>query len=818
MPALSRHMRTVGRVKRSIGTVLVIAIMACPLSAAQAEISGARIRQLVGSAIALLRAPGKSPGATKLNFKPQVATTPVQRAQQITHFRLCPRRLSLYVGEDYTLVPVALDHAGEIIHGVAYGWQTSNAGVASVSGGTVDAFAPGLAVVTVSIGTASAAVSVVVLPGTRRRLSDLEWEIERSGDCRNPEAVAVTESDQNIAEAIRSRIAQRQSEVDSEMTDGPSDLAHLATPAVMRRGTARTHLAVKPVSASFARRKEGAHPEPLAPQGGVGLIDGDGGDPVASQATVSFGNAIGSPRFSPQEAPMGNPTKTKNNLGSYNYSFAAPVVGLPGRGIGVNLAMIYNSRVWNLDNGQMTFNYNKGWPAAGWSLGYGRLLQDYDGAGNWLLLAPDGTRTHLSASLGGSTDGSFISFNPVNGKVRYADGTLVDFDVVNNRWLPTKIRTANGQKITIAYKTFVKNISDPNYFPFRWAIDSIQDTVGRYIYFNYDPTTKYLTSITAPDQGSGTRTLVQVAYQTITLQYSFNPGITVNAPSSGSSLDIVRRIYYPQTGRGYLFPDYSSYGMARKVSMRIGMTASSDGTEVAYTNYNYVDVNTQVGLLNDSPQYTTRSEWWQDKTDAAGNATTAATDYTYSRSAGTDANGYATEIDTVQNNDSNLKMLTTTGNDSVNAPDAFGHVMSTENKDLSNNSLQKTSYSYAQGPDGGTQVSTVTSVIDGVQQTKTTYDYGNFGRVATVDEYGFSSSIQRRTSYSYVGGSTYVVDAYLLRLVNHVNVYDGGNLTTPVSKTDFTYDDYASTGGMLSPTPLPPTTPATTQQLQIVAT
>ena len=44
----------------------------------------------------------------------------------------------------------------------------------------------------------------------------------------------------------------------------------------------------------------------------------------------------------------------------------------------------------------------------------------------------------------------------------------------------------------------------------------------------------------------------------------------------------------------------------------------------------------------------------------------------------------------------------------------------------------------------------------------------------------------------------------MLRLVNHVKVYDGGNLTTPVAKTDFTYDDYTSTGGMLSPTPLPP--------------
>jgi RHS repeat-associated protein len=71
-----------------------------------------------------------------------------------------------------------------------------------------------------------------------------------------------------------------------------------------------------------------------------------------------------------------------------------------------------------------------------------------------------------------------------------------------------------------------------------------------------------------------------------------------------------------------------------------------------------------------------------------------------------------------------------------------------------------------------------------------------------VDEYGFSTSIQRRTSYSYLSG-TYV-DNNLLQLVNHVIIYNGSNLSTPVAKTDLTYDDYLSTGGMVSPTPLPP--------------
>jgi RHS repeat-associated protein len=566
----------------------------------------------------------------------------------------------------------------------------------------------------------------------------------------------------------------------------------------MRKATTRTEARLKAAPMSLGSHSKIA-PEP-APQAPPILIDGDGADPTASQATTYFRNAIGNPRFAPQELPMGDATKKKHNLGSYSYSFGAPIISLPGRGIDLNLAMVYNSQLWSKDNSTITFNYNKGWPAAGWTLGYGRLLENYDNAGNWLLLGPDGTRTHLDGTLGQSTDGSFISLNTLNGKIRYPDGTLVDFDLWYNRWVPTKIRTRNGDQITIAYKPYVKNQTDPNHFPFRWAIDSIQETSGRYITFNYDPTTKYLTSITSPDQGGGTRTLVQISYQTISFQYSFT-GLTVNAPAPGS-LDVVKRIYYPQTGRGYILTDYSTFGMARKISMRIGMTASSDGTEVAYTTYNYPDSNPQ-SPLTDSPQYTTRSEWWQDKTDNNGNPTTAPTVFTYSRSAGTDSLGFATEIDTVENSDSNLKILTTTGNDQLNAPNSYGHVLSTEYKDLSNNSLQKATYAYVAGPDGGTQLNSVESVVDGGQTAKTVYSYGNYGRVATVDEYGFSTSIQRRTSYSYVGVTNYI-DSWILRLVNHVNVYDGANLSTPIAKTDFTYDDYAPTGGMISPTPLPP--------------
>jgi YD repeat-containing protein len=103
------------------------------------------------------------------------------------------------------------------------------------------------------------------------------------------------------------------------------------------------------------------------------ILDGDG-EVGTAPSSSKFYNAVGSPRFSPQETTPNSATKTKKNLGSYNYLFSAPVLSLGGRGIGVNLAANYNSRLWNKDivgcNSTMTFNYEKAVPAPGHDDGY----------------------------------------------------------------------------------------------------------------------------------------------------------------------------------------------------------------------------------------------------------------------------------------------------------------------------------------------------------------------------------------------------------------------------------------------------------------
>src|SRR5207249_3665394 len=60
--------------------------------------------------------------------------------------------------------------------------------------------------------------------------------------------------------------------------------------------------------------------------------------------------------------------------GSGNFQFAAPILSLPGRGINISLGLAYNSRLWNKAGSQVSYDNDRGWPAPGFSLGFGKLL------------------------------------------------------------------------------------------------------------------------------------------------------------------------------------------------------------------------------------------------------------------------------------------------------------------------------------------------------------------------------------------------------------------------------------------------------------
>jgi len=425
-----------------------------------------------------------------------------------------------------------LDGNKEVVNGAALQWSTNEPSVATVSSwGEVEAIAPGHTVATVQAGTGRATVAVEVRQGARPVQRDLEWDIEHSGDCGDPESSepqsvgsmqeppeltqAFTQSATGQLHSVAGDRSRSDYVRDDDVSEEPlnRDNASRRLPAedsatleengggrdTLRRLARRAAFRVTRSTNNGATRNASQK----IPLGRLfPLIDPDGGD-TTSPSAAKFNNAVGSPRFTAQDVSPTGSSKTRRQLGSYNYNFTAPVLGLGGRGNGVGLALSYNSRLWNKDNigvnGQMTFNYNKGWPAAGWTLGYGRIIKNYDNTatgdgtgvgqfnhpGNRLLIQSDGTRVHLEQvydSVGGTwdwdtTDGSFYHLSR-NGKLKGPDGSIVKYDEPNNRLVPTSIKNRNGELITIAYRT-----KDVN-FPYRWAIDFITDSLGRQFRYN----------------------------------------------------------------------------------------------------------------------------------------------------------------------------------------------------------------------------------------------------------------------------------------------------------------------------------------------
>jgi RHS repeat-associated protein len=788
--SIHRLQRKAPQLVKNVLAMLLVILLVGQFVPAQAEILGEQARKLYDASIKPLFVASESAMNPRRLVAPQSIPTPLENAAKVSSIRLCPRQLKMYVGEFFNLVPLALDSTQKAVHAAQKSWSSSAPGVAAVDlTGEVEAKSAGTATLTLTIGSKTATVSVQVLSGGRPKLTDAQWDAEHASDCNTPISLNEYKQESNPR------------------------LKDLVRKAAYRVGSG-SRVAAKALAVPAAGRGMYYLVPPL---------DGDSGDNVSANATAIY-NQVGSPNYSAVESGGSSGIRMKRNLGSYNYSFSAPILSLGGRGVGVGLALNYNSRLWNREDSGMQFNYAKGWPAAGWTFGYGRLLQDYDaaGSGNYLLIQPDGTRIPLikvpSTNLARSKDGSNIQLNTSNNNLLYPDGTRVNYGVVNNRLLPSSIRTRNGDILSISYRTHSAG------FPFRWAIDTIQDTLGRNIVFHYYGDSGYstgsgkplnaLASVTTPDQITGiAKELIRLEYEDIAISYNFSNPPDPNAVPA--TLTVVKKIYYPDTGRGYLFEDFSSYGMARKISMRMGMFESGGtvqtGTEIAYTKYNYqtnfptTDPNYQGGPLSDSPKFTERSEYWQGKTDAQGNATSQETIYRYQRMPGMSTDTVYFPNSTNDSNNYLWKIVSTIWND--------GTVSKVERLDKQDNLLERTEMAYITFSDGGTQIQELKVTNEANETTKKVFSYyPNYARMKWIDEYGFSSStIQRRTEFEYLDGQAYI-DARLINLVNKVRIYNGSNLSQPVSLSTMFYDDYAGYphgGGMqsygLTAATMPPT-------------
>ncbi len=575
------------------------------------------------------------------------------------------------------------------------------------------------------------------------------------------------------------------------------------------------------------------------------------------------------------------PGHTPTGEGSGNFQFSAPMLSQDGRGLDLNLGLYHNSRLWHKSGTEMYFDPDRDW-VPGWTFGFGKIIM----AGTSYIMAdPDGTRHSYGgeahSGFGGTlnslqtfeaytADGSFINYyaegynggvgnNSFGHNVRTAwaklpNGTTIDYGASANYAIyPIKITDANGNYITITYRTYLRKWPGANpanndevTVPEGPSIETITDTLGRTIQFHYQRigtgyTTKdLLTAVTAPGYNGGTpRVVMRLQYQSRNLSnaganYGFS-GVTTKVHDNGI-YDEIKSIYYPATGTGYWFGDtnsYSNYGMVRKVSERRGMTctvgggacenfaqlnqqpttvtAGSMSQEMTYSHTSQAGYSDIAGPLYDTPTYNQMTENWAARHTAAAPITTySKVDLgTTVRTTTINPDGVRIEQDTDDDPNSlyyGLLKEDRTYQDANSSVMLHRSVVTWFRTGLPSTDWLNTDPTYRSA-----RPSRIELTDDRGQVTATDFSYGYFyNQVENKTDYGYGGVVRLNRTYSeyendltyrgnwanrgtlFFDGGTYPIwsGPHIFSLVKDSSIYAADN-TTPVAHTRLRYDEQA---------------------------
>jgi RHS repeat-associated protein len=544
----------------------------------------------------------------------------------------------------------------------------------------------------------------------------------------------------------------------------------------------------------------------------------------------------------------------RHRAGIANFSFGLPLAGLAGRGLDAGIGLTYNSRTWNrsqtvdINNNvvdHFTYDVEQSWIAPGFSSGFGYLetearvqyIHPYQSSNfqYYTEIVPvgitdtDGTRRQLVCSSWSpiynsysfrcdaytSTDGTFLSIsarpwvsNPGNGQSPNLNayvGASFDFVFPGGRKIsystgfgsgasrkhhPVKIRDRNGNYITIAYKNDQSG-----------RIDYINDTLSRKIKFYYENdgsgNPDKLIAVTIP--GMGANEEIQTArlyYEDLTLPTDgFASPAVVTAPAT---IRVLKYIFMPTTKTGYKYEYHPKFGMIKKITRQVGMSASTTATNTmgtltegifaASTEYDYPSGSPAV---SDVPKYTQRTDDWQGRTAATPQITL------YNSPTPTPGSDILSQI-TVK--DSGFDVMTE--NKSHNTNDwKSGLIKETSiirvaTGSFPNKLMSKTVYTWAQGSiaPGGRQ----NPILQKTEQTneagltkKIEYEYDQYNNQTKIKEYDYgttSPTLLRTTEIEYETGAGWIANQ-LLSLTKSVKTIVGG---VTVAKTVYEYDHNGS--------------------------
>ncbi len=543
--------------------------------------------------------------------------------------------------------------------------------------------------------------------------------------------------------------------------------------------------------------------EPIQPGGSSKSMmrpaDEDGWGPGNWWMADDPGNQVGNP-----------PGTTPEAAGNGNFQLSAPVASLPGRGIDISLSLNYNSRVWSKAGNTMSFDAERGFPAPGWNLGFGKLIE-LGYTGGCMLVDADGTNHSFTGSInyytgtygfidfaGHTTDGSFIDYSchvstyngaatATTGYASLPNGTQISYTVSSankTQSFPTQIVDAQGNYTTVTYR----NNAGPQ-------LNTVTDTLGRVINFNYDSLDRLISVDTPKLDDAGIRTAVQFHYKQLALSSGWQYPVT--GDTNNANPYVIDAIYYPGTQTGYWFgadsaaPDYSSYyssyGMVVKVVEQRGMgwtgTAGTQGTVTAGTMSKQAEYDypmSPIYTISDAPTYTTLTESW-----AGMDTAPSVTSYSINM------NAFPRTITVTRPNGVKSKQYMYNASSLWND----GLIYQDETLDPSNNQLSKSVVTWQQGSYDSPRPSETNITDEKLQVLKTTYTYGTvYNQLTSQKKYDYDgTTLLQEARKSYENGASYT-GRHIFNLVTSSESYDGSG--NRVAKADYEYD-----GSSLSPTP-----------------